>query len=108
MKGFAGPPQAVARFEQIRLSHTDALLYLPASSVPLPVLVYMHGGGWALGEAASVDSLARAIANGAGCAVLSVNYRLAPDHKFPAGLNDVLGATGLRQMAQSSDPIEIQ
>src|SRR5947209_2487621 len=92
MKELAGPPQPVARFEQIVLANSEALLYVPESSAPVPVLVYMHGGGWVLGEAAGVDSLARSLANGSGCAVLSVNYRLATEHKYPAALNDVLSA----------------
>jgi acetyl esterase len=92
MKDLAGPAQPISRLERIALPNTDALLYLPESSVALPVLVYMHGGGWVLGEAALVDSLVRTLANGSGCAVLSVNYRLAPEHKYPAALDDVLSA----------------
>jgi acetyl esterase len=92
MKQFAGPPQSVARFEQICLANAEALLYTPECSEPVPVLVYMHGGGWVLGEAAGVDSLARSLANGSGCAVLSVDYRRAPEHKYPAALDDVMSA----------------
>lgn len=92
MKELAGPPQPVARSEQIPLAETQAMLYLPASSAPTAVLVYMHGGGWVLGGAAGVDSLARSLANGSGCAVLSVDYRLAPEDKYPAALNDVVSA----------------
>jgi acetyl esterase len=92
MKEFAGPPPPVARVEQISLPETHAMLYVPASSAHVPVLVYMHGGGWVLGGAASVDSLARWLAIGSGCAVLSVDYRLAPEHKYPAALNDVVSA----------------
>jgi acetyl esterase len=92
LKDLAGPAQPITRLERISLPNTDALLYLPESSVPVPVLVYMHGGGWVLGEASLVDSLARTLANGSGCAVLSVNYRLAPEHKYPAALDDVISA----------------
>jgi acetyl esterase len=92
LKELAGPLQPIVRFEQIRLPNTEAFLYVPESSAPVPVLIYMHGGGWVLGQAAGVDSLARMLANGSGCAVLSVNYRLAPEHKYPAALDDVLSA----------------
>jgi acetyl esterase len=92
LKDLAGPPQPLSRLERISLPNADALLYLPESSVPMPVLVYMHGGGWVLGDASLVDSLVRILANGSGCAVLSVNYRLAPEHKYPAAFDDVISA----------------
>src|SRR5256885_877770 len=78
MKEFAGLPQPVSRFEQITLLDAKGLLYVPESSEPVPVLIYMHGGGWTLGEAAAVDCIARMLVNGSGCAVLSVDHRLAP------------------------------
>jgi acetyl esterase len=54
----------------------------------LPVLVYFHGGGWTLGSLATYDSLCRALARGSGGLVVSVDYRLAPEHPFPAALED--------------------
>jgi acetyl esterase len=54
----------------------------------LPVLVYYHGGGWTLGSIATYDSLCRALARGAGTMVVSVDYRLAPEHPFPAAVTD--------------------
>jgi acetyl esterase len=62
--------------------------YLPDVPGPLPVLCYFHGGGWALGAPDYVDVLCRSLANRAGCIVLSADYRLAPEHPFPAGLHD--------------------
>jgi acetyl esterase len=54
----------------------------------LPVLVYYHGGGWTLGSLATYDSLCRALARGMGSLVVSVDYRLAPEHPFPAAVED--------------------
>jgi acetyl esterase len=63
-------------------------IYTPDGQAPLPVLVYFHGGGWVLGSLDGSDHVARELANSAGCVVVSVDYRLAPEHKFPTGLND--------------------
>ncbi|WP_328293511.1 alpha/beta hydrolase [Kineococcus sp. NBC_00420] len=71
-----------------------ARTYLPRTGSRASVL-YLHGGGWALGERDVDDSLCRAIATGAGVAVLSLGYRLAPEHPYPAALEDsatLLGA----------------
>jgi acetyl esterase len=59
---------------------------------PLPVHVYYHGGGWVLGDLDSHDWVCRRIANAAQCAVLSVDYRMAPEHVFPAAFDDSLAA----------------
>lgn len=70
-----------------------ARYYRPILAGPetrLPLLVYYHGGGWCVGDVPSYDVLCRELANLSGCAVLSVEYRLAPEHPFPAGVDDAL------------------
>ncbi len=65
--------------------------YRPAGknvSEVLPVLIYFHGGGWVVGDLESHDALCRQLSNGAGCAVIAVDYRMGPEHKFPAAVDD--------------------
>ena len=65
--------------------------YTPAGAPPgavLPALVYAHGGGWFLCSLELYDNPCRALANATGCMVLSVDYRLAPEHKFPVPVED--------------------
>jgi acetyl esterase len=62
---------------------------LYATKADAPVFVYLHGGGWCYGSIETVDRFCRRVADRSGCAVLSVGYRLAPEHPFPAPLLDV-------------------
>ena len=70
----------------------SARLYRPRSGT-LPLLVYFHGGGWVVGSVAVSDPFSRALANASGCAVVSVEYRLAPEDRFPAAADDAYAAT---------------
>ena len=70
--------------------------YRPAGSdagARLPVLVYFHGGGWVIGDLDTHDVLCRQLCNQSGCAVVAVDYRMGPEHRFPAAVEDALAAT---------------
>lgn len=67
-------------------------LYVPDTAEPPPLLVYFHGGGFAYGSASGWDGLMRDLVHRTGIAILNVDYRLAPEHKFPAGLEDASAA----------------
>jgi acetyl esterase len=70
--------------------------YRPAGSnadTVLPVLVYYHGGGWVIGDLDTHDTLCRQLANLSGCAVIAVDYRMGPEHRFPAAVDDSIAAT---------------
>jgi len=69
-----------------------ALIYTPAAAGPLPVVVYFHGGGWVIADAEVYDGGARGLAKSANAIVISVDYRQAPEHKFPAAWDDALAA----------------
>lgn len=68
-------------------------IYTPdgeAGESGLPILVFLHGGGWVFGDLDTHDAMCRAFAHEAGCLIVSVDYRLAPEHKFPAALDDCI------------------
>jgi acetyl esterase len=94
----AGPAAAVSRIEDRTLPGPGGALavriYTPLDATPkmLPGLVYFHGGGLVAGTVATHDFIARALANSGACRVVSVEYRLAPEHPFPAALDDALAA----------------
>jgi acetyl esterase len=84
------PTIALAEIRDLDAGGVPARLYRPTTDATLGLLVYFHGGGWVLGNVDTHDHVARALAAESGCAVLSVDYRLAPEHPFPAGLEDAL------------------
>lgn len=71
----------------------------------LPCLLYLHGGGWVLGDLNSHDGVCRILANAASCSVIAVDYRLAPEHQFPAALDDA--AAALTWVAAHHDDLTI-
>jgi acetyl esterase len=99
-KPFLAAPQAVG-------SLVDSTIPGPGGAIPirsyrpinsrkdeaLPVLVFFHGGGWVFGGLDSHDPLCRELCNASGSALIAVDYRLAPEHKFPAAVDDALAAT---------------
>src|SRR6478609_1184075 len=72
---------------------------------PLPLLVFYHGGGYVIGDLDTHDYVCRKIANVAQCCVIAVDYRLAPEHKFPAAVEDA--AAGLRWIVQEAQNLSI-
>jgi acetyl esterase len=105
-------PEAVAEVEELRAQG-------PAGPIPLrlyrgqpsaqahaqPVVVYFHGGGWVIGDLESHDQLCRALANAVPCTVIAVDYRLAPEHKFPAAVEDAIAAT--RWIAENAEQLKV-
>jgi len=107
-----GPPAHEVPIEQARMAHITETKVLAGDGVPVdhvedteiagvPVRVYepagargtvayLHGGGWVMGSRDSVDAVCRALATDAGARVVSIGYRLAPEHPFPAALDDAL------------------
>jgi len=88
------PSVPVARIEDLTIpgpaGALPARLYAPAEGAPL--IVFFHGGGWVLCSIETHDSVCRALAETTGAAILSIEYRLAPEHKFPAAFEDATAA----------------
>jgi acetyl esterase len=76
-----------------------------AAGVPLPVLVYFHGGGWTIGDLDTHDIVCRTLANNAGCALVAADYRMGPEHKFPAAVEDCIAVT--RWVAQQAGALGV-
>ncbi len=86
------PPISLERIEQLSIpvegAKIGARLYASSKKANLPLLVFYHGGGWVLGDLDSHDGVCRSLAKETGAIVVSVDYRLAPEHKFPTPLYD--------------------
>jgi acetyl esterase len=90
-------PEAVAKVEDRLIpgpgGQIPVRFYRPQGRAPFPVLVFFHGGGFVIGSIELYDEFCRALTNAACCIVISVGYRLAPEHKFPAAVEDCYAAT---------------
>src|SRR5438270_541343 len=96
-KVLAPDPMPVAELRDLAIpgpgGAIPARLYRASTTGTSPVLVFFHGGGWVVGDIETHDTVCRHLANRAECAVVSVDYRLAPEHKFPAAVEDSFAAT---------------
>lgn len=92
----SGPPQPVEQVVDTTAPGAGGdipiRLYTPAGEGPHPVLVYYHGGGWVIGDLETHDAVCRDLANRSGALVAAVDYRLGPEHRFPAAVEDAYAA----------------
>lgn len=88
----SGAAVAAVSDAQVGPERIPVRVYRPGSGT-LPVVVYLHGGGWVLGSIDTHDALCRALAHDSGAVVVSVGYRRAPEHPFPAAVEDAYAAT---------------
>ena len=134
MNALEGPPAHEVPVDQARAGHeqeTEQLagpgeevgevkeVEVPGAGGPIPLRVYtplepkggavayFHGGGWVVGSLESFDTACRALANASGAVVASVDYRLAPEHPFPAALEDCVAATRALAKKHEGEPIAV-
>jgi acetyl esterase len=109
MAALAGPIQEMARVKDQAIpgpaQPIPIRVYWPEAGKNLPALVYYHGGGWVFGNLDSVDRSCRALAKASGCVLISVDYRLAPEHRFPAAADDADAA--VRYVAEHATEFDI-
>jgi acetyl esterase len=99
-----GPPVGVVEDETLPTGAAARIYH--AASADRPVVVYLHGGGWVVGSVAASDAFCRRLVCAADCTLVSVDYRLAPEQPFPAGVEDVVAAiewTAARAAAWGAD-----
>lgn len=95
-KSLQGRPEAVAGIDHINIPGAGGRLplrvYTPAGDGPFPILLFFHGGGWVIGNLDTADTACRLVTNNTKCIVISVDYRLSPEHPFPAAVEDAYTA----------------
>ncbi|MDE0659861.1 MAG: alpha/beta hydrolase [Gammaproteobacteria bacterium] len=89
----AAPEVEVGTVDDIKAGDVPARVYRPRGSGPFPVVMMFHGGGWVIGDLDTADCQSREVCTGTGALVVSVDYRLAPEHRFPAAAEDCYSAT---------------
>ncbi|QRG69230.1 alpha/beta hydrolase [Brevibacillus choshinensis] len=92
LQALSGEPKPLAKVESrmipVEGGEIELRIYTPEGPGTFPLFVYFHGGGWVIGDVETVDTVCRNIAHESECVVASVNYRLAPEHKFPVPVED--------------------
>ena len=89
------PAPEIGAVSDLRADHIPFRLYRPKgvpASAPLPALIFFHGGGWVIGDLETHDVLCRQLTAAAGISVVNVDYRLAPEHRYPAAVEDAWAA----------------
>lgn len=108
-ESMAGDPEEVGEVVDRRIpgpnGEIPVRIYTPKGKGAFPALIYYHGGGWVLGDLESVDVPCRLIVNRADCVVVSVDYRLAPEHKFPAAVEDAYSAA--KWLAKNAESVNV-
>src|SRR5262249_55011411 len=99
-----GPAEDVYAVGDLDADGVPVRVYRPSAEDGLPVVVYLHGGGWTIGSVDVYDPITRALANAANVTVVSVEYRLAPEHPYPAPLDDCW--TALQWVAANASQFE--
>ncbi len=99
----APEPVEVGAVSDLVVEGVPCRLYRPEGEGPVPTVVFLHGGGFVLGDLVSYDPVARRLCRDTGAAVLSVDYRLAPEHPFPAGVTDAVSVA--RWAAEHTDEL---
>lgn len=93
----SGQPESIYQVDERALPGPAGALpiriYRPSAAPDLPLMVYFRGGGWTIGDLNYREAFCRRLANGADCIVVSVDYRNAPEHRFPAAVEDAWAAT---------------
>jgi acetyl esterase len=107
IRASGGEPEPVCEVADLQIpgpgGQLPLRLYRPAHERPLPALVYFFGGGWVLGTIDTADGVCRSLANSSGALVVVVGYRLAPEHPFPAAIDDCYAT--VRWVAGHADEI---
>ena len=102
------PSLAVKKVENLMIPGPDGKipirLYYPSGDPPFAVIVYFHGGGWVMGDLDTHHGVCQALAKRSSCLVVSVDYRLAPEHRYPAAVEDAYAATSW--VAENADAIQ--
>jgi len=95
----------VASVGEQTITGVNCQIVIPHGDLPMPALIWFHGGGGVLGRAAQFESVARDLAANAGCMVVSVDYRLAPENPYPAAVDDAVAVT--RWVLSEGEPMGI-